>query len=239
MSQENFYIEEDEIDVSKIFKEFKAHIKAIAIIMVVTLLLGYIFTITRTKKYKSSATMAVMYTGATNESTYTNYSFSVNAVDTFVLFLSENIVLDKVEKKTGYKASKIKNNLTVENDNLIITLTYKDTNQKNAKIILDTVMNTAIEVANTKDKDGNPKYKMLMNNLQIFSSASKAKPISNLKRNMIIFFAGGLFLSCLYVLICWLLDRRYKDAEQIEEDLDIPVFTSVPYYRFDERKHKR
>lgn len=232
-------IENEEIEIGKMLKQIKIHVKAIIVITIISMMLGYGYTITRTKMYVSKATMAVMYAGSENESQSGKYVFSANIVDTYVLFLSENVVLDKVSKKTGYSTGTIKNHLRVKSDNLIITLSYTDSNPKNAKIILDTIMDTAIKTANTKNKDGKPTYMLLSDGLKIFSKASKASPVSVLKKNMLVSFVVGIAISFGYILLSWLFDRKYKDVEEIEEDLDLPVFTAVPYYTFEERKRKR
>lgn len=236
--QDNNYMGNDEIDLSKLLKYFKAHIRAMIVIVIISLLLGYGYTATRTTVYKSNATVAVMYTGNGIESTSAKYAYSASIVDTYVLFLSENIVLDKVAEKTGYSVSEIKRNLDVKSDNLILSLSFKDTNKKNAKIVLDTVIDTAIDIANSQE-DGKPMYYLLTDGLKVFSSASEAKPIPILRRNMLIFFAIGILAAFGYVVLSWAFDRRYRDVEEIEEDLDLPVFTAVPYYTFEERKRQR
>lgn len=239
MAKNYVEVENVEIDFSKIFKQIKLHIKAITIIIMVALLLGYAYTATRTKKYESTATMAVMYTGGENESSYGKWTFSTNIVDTFVLFISENIVLDNVAEETGYTTEHLKKCFSVENKNLILYLSYTDTDPKQAENVLNIIMDTAISIANQEDASGKPKYEMLSDGLQIFSNASSATEVSMLGLNLLISFLIGCILAYLYVFICWIKDRKYKDTASIEEDLELPVFTSVPYYSFNERKHRK
>lgn len=239
MQQDNVFVEKNEIDLFKIFKTFKLHIKAVVLIMVISIVLGYAYTVAETKKYESTATMAVLYAGSENETNSGKYNFSYNVAETFVLFISERVVLDKVASKTGCDVETLKHNLTVKNSNLIIRVSYVDTNPQKARSILNEIINTAVRVANTKNIHGESEYNILANSLKVFSSASKANRISNSKKAILLALLIGILLSFIYLIICQAFDKHYRDVESIEEDLDLPVFATVPYYTFEERKHSR
>lgn len=226
-----------EIDFVRFIEDAKIHYKMLIFIVIFALFLGMAFTVTKKRMYSSSATMAVMYVDSNTENNNNvNYAFSSNIVNTFVLFLSENIVLDKVSEETEIPVETLKSNLSVTSKDLIISLSYKDADPCIAHDVLNIIMETAIEIADEKNNSGKPVYSMLNGSLKVFSSASEAKPIPVFKRNMIIAFVCGCVVAVAYLFLLQLSDRKYRDAMEIEEDIQLPVFASIPYYHFEGEK---
>ena len=225
--------EEDAVDVMEVWTFVKKHLLGIIAIVVACLILGSAYSYFETPTYRSSATMAVMYDGTANESTAGKYTFSANIASTFVLFLSENVVLDEVSHITGYPVSTLKSHLRVQNTDLIIKLSYEDESPEKAQAILAYIMDNAILIADSVDENGAPRYKMLNNNLKSFSTASVASKVSHRQQHLMIAGVLGILLAGLYVLIGMLRDKTFKSAADIESLLNMPVLSQIPYYVFD------
>lgn len=237
LNKKSVSVAKEEIDLLLFLKNSVKHYKAIIAFILIFTLLGGFYASTLPPEYVTTSTMMVEYVGSSDESQSGKYAFSENIANTFALLITDNVVLNKVSKATGnkYSVSQIKSGLTVENERLLIHLKFKDTNKHNARIILNEVMKTAIKVADSKDKSGDPKYKILFDNLKILSEASSPKTISSSSKYIVFGFALGFVLSILYCVICILRDKKFNSAKQIEEILGIPVLTTVPFYNINGR----
>ena len=49
-------------------------------------------------------------------------------------------------------------------------------------------------------------------------------------KNAIIGAAGGFVLSCGYIFLAVLLDKRLKNKSEAEQFLGIPVLAEIPYF---------
>ena len=131
---------------------------------------------------------------------------------------------------------------------MILTVSYTARDADDAKFILQTVIDTASEVADSPktdeqgnvilDSEGNPepKYKFLNGNLTPVSEAKKGKQVSNTLRNTAIGLAAGVVAAFLYVVLRELLDNKFKSSEEVERMLGVPVLAGIPDYHFDDEK---
>ena len=208
--------------------------------------------------YQSTGTMLVSYEGGKDTAITTEYNFSNYITNTYVAFIKEEAVLSKAAEKLNantelkkpieYTAGTLKGNLSVSANSLILTVSYTARDADDAKTVLQTIIDTASEVADSPklDDQGNPildaegkpepKYKFLNGNLTPVSEAKKGKQVSHTLRNTVIGFGAGVVAALLYVVLRELLDNKFKSSEEIERMLGVPVLAGIPDYHFDDEK---
>lgn len=208
--------------------------------------------------YQSTGTMLVSYDSGKDTQITTEYNFSNYITNTYVAFIKEEAVLSKAAEKLNantalnrpieFTASNLKSNLSVSANSLILTVSYTARDADDAKTILQTVIDTASEVADSPklDDQGNvitdaegkpePKYKFLNGNLTPVSEAKRGKQVSHTLRNTIIGFGAGVIAAFAYVVLRELLDNKFKSSEEVERMLGVPVLAGIPDYHFDDEK---
>ena len=208
--------------------------------------------------YQSTGTMLVSYEGGKDTTITTEYNFSNYITNTYVAFIKEEAVLSKAAEKlknnndirrpTIFTAGGLKSNLSVSANSLILTVTYTANDPDDAKTILQTIIDTASEVADSPklDEQGNvvidaegkaePKSKFLNGNLTPVSEAKKGKQVSHTFRNTAIGLGAGVVAALLYVILRELLDNKFKSSEEVERMLGVPVLAGIPDYHFDDEK---
>lgn len=208
--------------------------------------------------YQSTGTMLVSYDSGKETQITTEYNFSNYITNTYVAFIKEEAVLSKaadrlkndstINKPKEFTAGSLKSNLSVSANSLILKVSYTANDPDDAKTILQTIINTASEVADSPkldeagnvvmDAEGNPepKYKFLNGNLTPVSEAKKGTQVSHTLRNTAIGLGAGVVAAFLYVLLRELFDNKFKSSEEIERILGIPVLAGIPDYHFDDEK---
>ncbi len=208
--------------------------------------------------YQSTGTMLVSYEGGKDTAITTEYNFSSYITNTYVAFIKEEAVLSKaadklnenteLKKPITFTSGTLKSNLSVSAKSLILTVSYTASDADDAKTILQTIIDTASEVADSPklDEQGNviidvegkpePKYKFLNGNLTPVSEAKRGVRVSNTVRNTAIGLAAGVAAAFLYVVLRELLDNKFKSSEEVERMLGVPVLAGIPDYHFDDEK---
>ena len=224
--------EDDEIDLKEAFKVFLKYKKGFFAIVAVCTLLGVIYNFIKAPVYQSNATMAIMYDGANNESSSAKYVFSEYLCETVVIFIAEDVVMDKVAADYQVTSKAIKQGLSVSGESLIINLSYSASSPEASQSILNKIMETAIGVANEKNVDGTPKYKILNDNLCILSYAKEGEKVSSLFKMFVLAIGAGVLLGAAYVFICNAKNNKFRTTDEIEKELGLVVISSIPYYDF-------
>ena len=235
----------------------------IAILVFIVLVTAGGFTWTKVEQgvkpvYQSSGTMLVSYEGNKDTAITTEYNFSNYITNTYVAFIKEEAVLSKaaaklkdntaINKPTKFTAGSLRSNLSVSASSLILKVSYTANDPDDAKTILQTIIDTASEVADSPkldeagnvvlDAEGNPepKYKFLNGNLTPLSETKKGTQVSHTVRNTAIGLAAGVVVAFLYVLLRELFDNKFKSSEEVERTLGIPVLAGIPDVQFDDEK---
>jgi len=246
----------------------RKHWIAIVAFIAVGLVGGMVFTnvySTVRPKYTSTGTMLVSYESDKSTSIATDYNFSNYITNTYVAFIKENAVLEQASQKlktladsneitAPVSAGTLKSNLSVSANSLILKVSYTASDKEDARIIVQTVIDTASEVADSpktdedgniiykKDSNGNPttepeaKYRFLNGNLTPVSQAKDGTKVSHTMRDVAIGLGVGVVLAFLYVLLRELFDNTFKSSEEIERMLNIPVLAGIPDYHFEDEK---
>lgn len=214
----------------------KKHLIAILVSIAAFTVAGFVITKVQTPVYQSSGTMLVSYEG-TSTSISTDYTFSNYISNTYVVFITQDVVLDKVAERQGVSTSELKSNTKVSNSSLILTVSYTASDPLVAQEIAQTILDVAQEVADSTevvDGETKPVYHLLNDNLKVLSPAKKGSKISHTTRNTLLGALVGLVIAFLYVLLRELFDNTFKSTEEIERVLNIPVLAGIPEYEFAE-----
>ena len=115
------------------------------------------------------------------------------------------------------------NNLTVVSvtDTQILEIKYKSKNPKEAEVVIEEIAEEFIETSKELVPNGNIKI--------IEKVELPEKPVSpNKKMNIAIAFLLGLMVSIGLAFLLEFLDNTFKNKEQLERELDLPVLGSIP-----------
>lgn len=211
------------------------HLVVIICIVAACMVGGYIFTKVKKPIYTSTGTMLVSYEGS-GTSISTDYTFSNYISNTFVVFITQDVVLDAVSQKTGVAVGVLKKNTTVKNSSLIISVTYSCDNAEEAQNICQTIIDTAQEIADTMDNENKPVYHLLYDNLKVLSEAKEGERKSETFKIVVISFAIGVALAFIYVFLSEVFNNKFKSSEEVERALGVPVLAGIPAYSFDEEE---
>lgn len=115
------------------------------------------------------------------------------------------------------------NNLTVVSvtDTQILQIKYKSKNPKEAEVVIEEIAEEFIKTSKELVPNGNIKI--------IEEVELPEKPVSpNKKMNIAIAFLVGLMVSVGLAFLLEFLDNTFKNKEQLERELDLPVLGSIP-----------
>ena len=201
---------------------------------------GLIWSLVEKPVYQSTGTMLVSYEGQ-NTSVTTDYTFSNYISNTYVVFIKEDTVLEKVSDKLNkeYTVGQLRSKTSVTNSSLVIKVSFSASNKDTAKKVVQTIIETAQEVADSTEIVDNvekPVYHLLYDNLKVLSPAKDGVKVSHTMRDIAIGAGAGVVVALIYVLMRELSDNTFKSTEEIERMLDLPVLAGIPDYHFDDEK---
>ena len=211
----------------------RKHWIAIICFIVACTAAGFIWSKVEPPVYSSTGSMLVSYESGSTTLTQ-DYTFSNYISSTYVSFIKENVVMDKVSEKLKaegkeFTTGQLKNNTSVSNNALIIKVSFKSNDPEVAKQVAQTIMEVAQEVANTEE-GGKAVYHLVL------SDAKNGVKVSHTLRNTAIGLAAGVVLALVYIVIRELSDNTFKSSEEIERILNLPVLAGIPDYHFDDEK---
>ncbi len=248
--------EKDGLSFQDLLHIIRKHLLVVLITIIVFTVVGFGYAKYKQNKspqYIASSSMMVSVDGNSNGtslSDYQNYQLSQYLINTYVVYLSQDSVLsaviDKLEKDPAYlelpnqgelTITTLKRNFKAEisGSSLILDLKFTANTPEKAILILNTLMETVIEKANEVDENKDPVNKFLYKNIVILNRANKdtISIVSNTIKYTVVFFAAGIVLAFLYVLIRELTDNKFKDSTEVEKVLGIPVLSGIPEYDVD------
>ena len=221
--------DEVEIDLLQLFKVLKKSWKLILLSTLSVMILASIYTyFFIPKKYASEST--IFLTPKVNESGYVEQS-SINSnsslINTYISIIKGDSTLSGVAEAVGngLTVSNIKSTLSVTNDanTQIIRIKSTTTDPQLSKDIVETIVSQFSE-------------EMLQRlNVQNISVIDYAKinenPVSPSKvKNAVMGAAIGCMLSCGYVFLTFIFDKRLHNKNEAESYLGIPVLAEIPWY---------
>ena len=187
-----------------------------------------------TPKYVSSADVMVQVEQDTSSTSELNYDF-VNAfrlIDTVAELMEKEVVLTNTINRLnelGYSEITVKylrDGLSVSSSSTsyFINISFYDENTEFAEKVVDSVIDSVIEVTDVQDA-----FPVLTNKIRRTSFANEAVYSSP---NKILFSVlglfSGLFISIGFVFTRELLSSHFKSQEEIEKTLNIQVLGVIP-----------
>ena len=231
---------EEEIDLKNIIKAFWDRKIAILIILLVCIVIGFIYTTYFVNPlYTATATAILTSNTETDEGasavTQSEVTLNNSLLSTYRGIATSDSVLSTVINNLGLQTSTgaLKGQITV-------------TSATNTQIIQIAVENSdptlATKIANEIRKVFADRVAELydMQNIKPLDDAQVPTGPSNINhiKDILIFFAAGLVLSIIYVVLANLLDNTVKNSNDIEKATGLNVIAEIPVYEFNKGRKR-
>lgn len=216
---------ENKINLTKFINILKKEWKLLVIIPLVFVLVSLLLTIFIMKPvYEANTQVLVNQKEKNPELRAQEVQSNIQLVNTYTEIIKSPRILEQVaQKEKEFSIQNINNMLTVETqaNSQILNISFKDSQKKRSEII-------ANEIANTFSEEM-PKI-MNVDNVSVLSKADNtANKISpKIIQNIVIALILGVLFTLAIILSKELLDKRIKEEEDVERELDIPVLGSIP-----------
>ena len=226
MNEKQVLNDEVEIDLGELLKILKKNIIIITLVSLICALFFLFSSISMIdKKYSSEATIYIT-PKVTEQGTIDYNSIQTNSkmVNNYMEILKGETILTKVAKQVGLESyEEIQDTLTItnpENTELIsisAETTDPELSQQIVSLTVSTFTEDMMDILN-------------LNNVTIINEAKvNTDPVSPSKAKFTILgFGIGLVVSCGYVCITYLFDKRLRTRDEAENFLGIPVLATVP-----------
>ena len=181
------------------------------------------------KKYTSSVTLYV-YNQSSNQQQLTSSDFALSAklVDTYMVILKSDYVLEKVSEKVreqnlNYSASSIRSMLSSEavEETEVFKVSVSTYNKEDAKTIADAIAEIAPDEIIRVVKAGAVE---IVDNAKLPTTYSSP----NIAKNTIIGIILGLIFACVLALLLELMNTTIKNREDLIEVHKHPVLAVIP-----------
>ena len=220
-------MEEQVISVSEIIDAVKKRWKIIALTTVLATLVSGIFSFfVISPTYEASTKIFIGKEGAESEGyNSSDVSMYQNLIKTYSELIKTKDLVNKAIDNSEYDLSvnSVLNGITVNTltGTQILQISYQSKSPSIAKNILESITNEFITKAEELVPNGNVK---------ILESVELPKnPVApNKTMNIAIAFILGMMVGFGIVFLLEYLDNTYKNKEQLEKDLDIPVLGVIP-----------
>lgn len=181
------------------------------------------------KKYTSSVTLYVYnQTEGRQQLTQSDFVFSQKLVDTYMVILKSNYVLEKVsdkvkEQNLNYSASEIGSMLTAESvdETEVFKISVSTYSKEDSKTIADAIAEIAPDEIIRVVKAGS---------VEIVDTAKLPSTYSspNVPKNTIIGIILGFIFACVLSLLLELMNTTVKSREDLMETHKYPVLAVIP-----------
>lgn len=227
----------EELDLKEIFSMFWTRIGYIILIVIIFGIIGGLYSYMYvTPRYKAYTTLLLATSNEEVDNkmeqiTTADITLNNNLVATYSELIKSKSVLRQVINNLGanLEEEELKNNISVSavKSTQLIKIDVTDENSFKSKII-------ANEVAKVFTKKVSEIYNI--NNVHIVDEAEEPIEPYNINhvKDILMFAAIGLIISCIYVIIANMLDTTVKDKEDIEKKLGVTVLVNIPVCDFDD-----
>ena len=220
-------MEEQVISISEIIDAVKKRWKIIALTTVLATVVSGIFSFfVISPTYEASTKIFIGKEGAESEGyNSSDVSMYQNLIKTYSELIKTKDLVNKAIDNSQYDLSvnSVLNGITVNTltGTQILQISYQSKSPSIAKNILESITNEFITKAEELVPNGNVK---------ILESVELPKnPVApNKTMNIAIAFILGMMVGFGIVFLLEYLDNTYKNKEQLEKDLDIPVLGVIP-----------
>lgn len=220
-------MEEQVISISEIIDAVKKRWKIIALTTVLATVVSGIFSFfVISPTYEASTKIFIGKEGAESEGyNSSDVSMYQNLIKTYSELIKTKDLVNKAIDNSEYDLSvnSVLNGITVNTltGTQILQISYQSKSPSIAKNMLESITNEFITKAEELVPNGNVK---------ILESVELPKnPVApNKAMNIAIAFILGMMVGFGIVFLLEYLDNTYKNKEQLEKDLDIPVLGVIP-----------
>ena len=221
-------MEEQVISISEIFEALKKRwILIVSITLVSTLISGVLSFFVIKPTYETSTKVFIGKEESNQEGYNTNdIQMYQKLLQTYAETIKTNEVVQAAinnSKDTDLTVASVKGALTVTpvSDTQILQIKYQNKSPELAKEILENITNEFVVLAKELVPNGNVRV--------IEAVQLPENPVApNKKMNVAIAFLLGLMVSVGLVFLIEYLDNTFKNKEQLERELDIPVVGIIP-----------
>lgn len=220
-------MEEQVISISEIIDAVKKRWKIIVLTTVLATVVSGIFSFfVISPTYEASTKIFIGKEGAESEGyNSSDVSMYQNLIKTYSELIKTKDLVNKAINNSEYDLSvnSVLNGITVNTltGTQILQISYQSKSPSIAKNMLESITNEFITKAEELVPNGNVK---------ILESVELPKnPVApNKTMNIAIAFILGMMVGFGIVFLLEYLDNTYKNKEQLEKDLDIPVLGVIP-----------
>lgn len=220
-------MEEQVISISEIIDAVKKRWKIIALCTLIATLLSGIFSFfIIAPTYEASTKVFI----GKEESSVENYNYNditmyQKLLKTYSELIKTKDLINRSITNSEYEleVEDVLNNVSVTtvSDTQMIQIAYKSTSPNIAKNMLENITNEFITTAQELVPNGNVR---VLETVEL-----PEEPVApNKKMNIAIAFILGMMVGLGIVFLLEYLDNTYKNKEQLEKDLDIPVLGVIP-----------
>ena len=220
-------MEEQVISIYEIIDAVKKRWKIIALCTLIATLLSGIFSFfIIAPTYEASTKVFI----GKEESSVENYNYNditmyQKLLKTYSELIKTKDLINRSITNSEYEleVEDVLNNVSVTtvSDTQMIQIAYKSTSPNIAKNMLENITNEFITTAQELVPNGNVR---VLETVEL-----PEEPVApNKKMNIAIAFILGMMVGLGIVFLLEYLDNTYKNKEQLEKDLDIPVLGVIP-----------
>lgn len=220
-------MEEQVISISEIIDAVKKRWKIIALCTLIATLVSGIFSFfIISPTYEASTKVFI----GKEESSVENYNYNditmyQKLLKTYSELIKTKDLINRSITNSEYEldVEDVLNNVSVTTvaDTQMIQIAYKSTSPNIAKNMLENITNEFIATAQELVPNGNVR---VLETVEL-----PEEPVApNKKMNIAIAFILGIMVGFGIVFLLESLDNTYKNKEQLEKDLDIPVLGVIP-----------
>ena len=220
-------MEEQVISISEIIDAVKKRWKIIALTTVLATVVSGIFSFfVISPTYEASTKIFIGKEGAESEGyNSSDVSMYQNLIKTYSELIKTKDLVNKAIDNSEYDLSvnSVLNGITVNTltGTQILQISYQSKSPSIAKNMLESITNEFITKAEELVPNGNVK---ILESIEL----PKNPVAPNKKMNIAIAFTLGMMVGFGIVFLLEYLDNTYKNKEQLEKDLDIPVLGVIP-----------
>lgn len=224
MNEQN--TEETYIDLSELFRVMLKNIKLIVIATIACMVIAFLVTtFFISKKYESKSSLYLK--PLVNNGVVDNGSLATNRslVSDYIKIMQGDRVLSKVAKELNVETNKVKSalNASADANSTIINVSAITDDAEFSKEVVVLVIDNFIE--EMKEINGTNNF-LVINDAKVIETAVSPSKVKNTVLGALL----GMVLSCGYVFVKFMFDKRLKNRAEAESFLGIPVLCEIPYY---------
>lgn len=226
---------EEEIDLKSIIQSFWERKIGMIIIVLISLILGYIYTMHFVNPVYTATSTAILANntetsdGQNGGVTQSEVTLNNSLLSTYRGIATSDSVVNTVISNLGLNisAAELKNQISVTSatNTQIIQISVENADASLAARIANELRQVFTErVAEIYD----------MENIKPLDDAQVPTAPSNINhvKDLLIFLAGGIVVAIIYVVLANLLDNTVKNSNDIEKAIGINVIAEIPVYEF-------